>query len=393
MTDSHTHTTLGQRVSAVRRRTGLTQEELAKRSGVGYSTIQKLEQEQATTARMETLHKLAKAMGVNTTTLSGRQGDPEPAHADTVRLWQPTHDALVGKVADAEEPATVAGVSAVLEHFQAIFRTGRFSEIAPGMPGLIRDAASLGEDGRAVRCDVYSMAGWLLTHTHQYEPAQRALRLARDDAPDRHQIAAVEHVQSWLLIRQGRIDECHQRSAAWADQLERPFSKATAHELASWGWALLRVAMTAVRDNQPGGARDALRLAGAAAAAIGREMHADGDWRRPFGPAVVAAKAAELAMIEGRPDRVLELAETIDPAVAAHPSANWYRHHLDLANAYGRTGFTDRALGIFELLNTTAPQWLVEQRYARDILSTMFEKRRNLTPRMREMADAIRLPY
>jgi hypothetical protein len=40
-----------------------------------------------------------------------------------------------------------------------------------------------------------------------------------------------------------------------------------------------------------------------------------------------------------------------------------------------------------------APEWLTQQRYARDILGSIAAGRRTLTTEMRELADAIRLEY
>ncbi|GAA3518048.1 hypothetical protein FHR32_006317 [Streptosporangium album] len=40
-----------------------------------------------------------------------------------------------------------------------------------------------------------------------------------------------------------------------------------------------------------------------------------------------------------------------------------------------------------------APEWILTQRYARDILTAVIERRRSLTPEVRDLADAIRLPY
>ncbi|SLH22259.1 Uncharacterised protein [Mycobacteroides abscessus subsp. abscessus] len=44
-------------------------------------------------------------------------------------------------------------------------------------------------------------------------------------------------------------------------------------------------------------------------------------------------------------------------------------------------------------MRATAPEWLVQQRYARDILGAVVEGRRTLTADMRELADFIRLEY
>ncbi|MFJ2111000.1 helix-turn-helix domain-containing protein [Streptomyces sp. NPDC087850] len=50
----------GKKVKDARKRSGLTQRQLAEASGVSVSTIRKLEQGERSGARMETLHALAK---------------------------------------------------------------------------------------------------------------------------------------------------------------------------------------------------------------------------------------------------------------------------------------------------------------------------------------------
>ena len=55
----------GKRVSELRRKRGLTQEQLAERTGLAQRTIASIEQGQRW-ARLSTLHRLAKGIGVST---------------------------------------------------------------------------------------------------------------------------------------------------------------------------------------------------------------------------------------------------------------------------------------------------------------------------------------
>lgn len=49
-------------------------------------------------------------------------------------------------------------------------------------------------------------------------------------------------------------------------------------------------------------------------------------------------------------------------------------------------------MDILSRIRVSAPQWLPHQRYARDIVGRIVEKRRTLTPEMRLIADAVGLP-
>ncbi|HKB31174.1 MAG TPA: helix-turn-helix transcriptional regulator, partial [Streptosporangiaceae bacterium] len=59
----------GDRLKVARRAAGLTQEQLAERSGVNVDTIRKLEQNQRHSMRVTTANALAKAVGIETTGL------------------------------------------------------------------------------------------------------------------------------------------------------------------------------------------------------------------------------------------------------------------------------------------------------------------------------------
>lgn len=384
--------TLGDRLRSIRKRRGLSQRELAAASGVSLSLIRKIEQGEIDKTRMETLRQFATALDVPTTTLVDQPDAEQPA-PDVVTRWEPVRRALTTAPDPTDEAPTVAGVTAVLDQLMPVFRANRYSELIGVLPGLIRDARALDGDGRTVRTRILNMTGTVLTHTHQYDTAELALERALDAADDRFEASAVVHNLSWLMIRRGRIAECAELATRWADELEPRMSRATHREIASWGWMLLRISLAAVRDNRPGDARDAIRLARAAAVVVGREFQPAGDFLRPFGPLMVTAKTAELAMIEDHPDNVLALADTIPPGAFRASSDNGNRHLLDVANAHARLGHTDDAISTLQQVRANAPEWLEQQRYARDVMRHIVARRRTLTAEMRELADAVRLEY
>jgi hypothetical protein len=169
-------------------------------------------------------------------------------------------------------------------------------------------------------------------------------------------------------------------------------SRATPAELSAWGWLLLRVSAAAIRDNRPGEAEDALRLAKSAAVALGYDCAPEGDFLRAFGPVTVALKRTENAMVAGEPDRVLSLASRI-PADSLKPTSNSRnRHLLDVANAHAQLRQYAEAVDVLQKIRAGSAEWLPSQRYARDILGRIVSRRRTLTPEMRELADLVGLP-
>ncbi|WP_190021847.1 helix-turn-helix domain-containing protein [Streptomyces hiroshimensis] len=387
--------TIGQRLQDVRKRRGLSQRELAAASGVSLSLIRKLEQGERNDTRLETARQLAVALGVTTSCLLAEpEARGEPPAGDR---WEPVRQALAAGTLPPgpEEPPTVAGVLGTLDAAVPLFSGDRYAELSTLLPPLIRDAEALaaaGPEGRAVRARVLQLTGWLLTQTRQFAAAHSALDRSLDDAPDQLHGAATVSTQCWLLLRQGRLATARELAAEWADEVEPRMSRASVAELSAWGWLLLRLSAASIRDNRPGEAEDSMRLAHAAAVAMGREFAPDRDFLRAFGPVTVVLKRAENAMIADRPDVVLQLAERVPVGGMRPTSNNRNRHLLDVAEAHVRSRQYAEAVDVLQGIRTAAPQWLPNQRYAHDILGRVISRRRTLTPGIRSLADAIGVP-
>lgn len=76
------------------KRRGLTQRELAVAAGMSLSAVKKIEQGTYGGIRVETLRKLAVAMGVPTTTLMPAAVHPEPGAPDGA-MWEPVREAII----------------------------------------------------------------------------------------------------------------------------------------------------------------------------------------------------------------------------------------------------------------------------------------------------------
>jgi hypothetical protein len=211
-----------------------------------------------------------------------------------------------------------------------------------------------------------------------------------DDAADDQTVMAAYDWKCWTLLRQGRLAETRKLATAWADQAEPRISKATSEQLSAWGRFLILVSTAAVRNNQPGEAADCLKFARMAATGIGKDYILRSNPWQVFGPMTVAMVHAENAMIQGRPDLVLKISGQLTKG--AYPvSRNWNRHRLDVARAYVDARQHQEAVRILRQVKRAAPEWLTQQRYARDILTQMIGHRRTLTADMRELADFMHL--
>ena len=392
-------TPYGERIRSIRKRRGMSQKELARAAGVSLSWIKQQEQGNGGTPTTETIHKVAVALGVQTTQLISevRPGAPRPHTAED---WAEVTDALHGRGPQPEPGATPHGITEALDAMRPALAANKYTAVRVLLPGLIRDSATLDTDPPGARSRVLNLTAWLLTQTRQWDDAATAARMASDAARgDRLLEAAAVNTLCWSLLRQGKLNEAQMLAVAEAEATEPRFSRASSREMALWGRLLLAANNAAVRDNRPAEAADMLSLARAAASRVGREICPDGSTTRTFGPLTVWMIAAENAAIERQPEGVISIAENI-PAIAAsfppgilHPlSASACRHRLDVANAYVMQRDYPKALEMLQGLRADVPEWLVQQGYARIVMKSIVKQRRTLTREMRDLADAINMP-
>jgi transcriptional regulator with XRE-family HTH domain len=386
--------TVGERVARRRKIAGLTQRDLARLSRVSLRTVKAIEQGEPGSHRIETLHAIAETLRVRTSDLAV-PGQPEhqPVPGEP---WEDVRDALYQRVPGGgpAEPATPEGVLAGLAWLAPDWEANRYSRVRGVLAPLLRDAMSLDGDGRAARSRVLNATAWLLTMTRQFDDAMTAGGLALDAAPDLSDTLAAASTMAWCLLRQGRLGEAGSLAVEWADRAEPRFSRATTAHLAGYGKVLLYVNNAMIRDNRPGDAEDALSLARAAAAVIGREVPANASTTMTFGPAQVQVIAAENAALQMRPDQVLAISERLPgPALAKVEPAQRLRHQLDVASARAMRRDYPAVVDVMQGLRAEAPEWLGNQQYARDILEGILHRRRGpLTQELRELAGAVRLP-
>jgi transcriptional regulator with XRE-family HTH domain len=392
-------TSMGDRIRVVRKRRGMTQRELAATAGLSYSTVKKIEQGTYGGVRLETVHKLAIVLRVPTSTLAAGPDAARPESGD-VEQWAPVRRALEGSAVPATDgEPTLDGLRHAFDATVSDVLQSRYAGVRAALPSLLRDADALiavsvnGDEAgaRRLRSQVRQITAYMMGQTWQFTAANEAIELAADDADDELTAMAAADWKCWAMIREGRLAETRALAARWADDAEPRISRATPGELAAWGRFLILLSTAAVRDNRPGEARDALRLARVAATASGRDVISAFNPWQVFGPMTVSMVQAENAMIQDRPDTTLAIGAHIEGGDFPLPR-NWNRHRLDMANAHVSLREYGAAVGVLQDVRRAAPEWLLQQRYARDILGRIVNRRRTLTPEMRDLADAVRLP-
>lgn len=398
-----------QNVRKHRRAKGWSQEDLAHEADLSVATIRKVEQ--GGNVRVETLHALARALGVPTSALFDTES-PAPVvgdessrqHLAELRraLMPPVGlSATLNELGDGDDLATLRRT---IGDGHALYHADRYGSVAKMLPRLLRRseatvAAAEGEDQQRamiVRGQALLLTGKYLVQVRQYDLAYYALaeaiRLSRETGQTLNAATGVVGM-CWLLLRQDRFDESEQLATLTASDMEPVISKASPGQLAVWGELSLRIASAAVRNNRPDAATEARRMAGTAASALNTE-HVDyrTHWTT-FGPVTAELKGVEDLSIVGDARGVLRRAD--DGLLSrksvrnfGKPSANnWDRHRLDVAKAHVSVGSYQDAMDELTGLKATSSEWLKHQAMARYVMSDILKKRpRTLTQDMRDMA-------
>lgn len=397
--------TIGAQIRDLRRRRGLTQEDLAAKAGLSRDVIKKIES--GGSARMSTYHAIARALGVVTLTFAAPQS-PEPVPAAH-------NDAALAEIRSAINPPTgidgqplfkfngdtepdLGMLRDAVRTVALAYHGDRYDTVAELAPAVVRSAhqhvAALDGDqqaeARRLRSDALGAIGRYLIQIREHDLALMALRDSLADAlaiEDKSLAAAAISSQAWALMRQGRFREVEDLCVAAADRVEPQISKATPDQLSAWGWLMLRAAAAAARNNRPAEAREYHRVAVAAAAPLGREHEHTVGWRA-WGPLTVALKGPEHELVMGAPDQALALAEQLPVGVGRTMPSDWHRHLLDRAHAHLQLGDTDRATEILTRLRVQAPVWLRYQQTAREITEDLLAAAKRMpSEQQRDLAD------
>ncbi|MBT2505548.1 helix-turn-helix transcriptional regulator [Streptomyces sp. ISL-98] len=401
---------LADNVRKYRRATGQSQEDLAQSSGLSVQTIRKVEQ--GGEVRTDTLHAVARGLGIETAVLFVA-GSPAPVIGDEATrrnlvelrkaLMPPV--GLAAPVAAVGEPSDLDALQRRIGDCHALYWADRYDSVAKKLPNLLRSAEVTaavleGDEKRSAviaRTHALLLAGKYLTQVRQYDLGYHALaeaiRLAREAGQTLTAGTGIVGM-CWLLLRQDRFDESEQLATQTAEAMEPRISGATSGALAVWGELWLRVASATVRNNKPDVAREARRMAGTAASALGTEHNSFPNHWGGFGPVTAEMKATEDLALVGDARGVLRRADegllgSKGLSNLGKPTApNWGRHRLDVAQAHVRLGSHQDAMTELVGLRSASGAWLKHQPMARYIMGDVLKSRkRTLTRDMRDMAS------
>ena len=397
---------VGDRIAELRKRRGLTQEEAAERSGMTARALSSIEN--GGSARLTTYHAIARALDVETVYFVPRSSAmPEPGGCSSnsggrqlmLAEWRSAITPGLGMKTLTDEPPDMERLKRSIDTVAIAYSENRYDFVHQTVPLVVRaatfhvEALSDGakREAHRLRADALHVAGWYLTQLRENDLATIAIREAYRDAltaGDQQLAAIIVNSETRIMQRQARFREIEELCVALANSLQPNRSEATLDELSACGRTLLRAAAAAARNNRPKEAQEYLSAATRMAAGVDRDQMAVG--RLSFGPLSVGIFGPELALMAGKPDVALDLAEKLPVSgnIEAISAACWQQHLLYVASAYSATGEAERATEILHSLKLKAPEWLRNQKLASEVVRNLLNTRkRTYLDTQRELAD------
>jgi transcriptional regulator with XRE-family HTH domain len=380
---------LGDRLARLRRLAGLTQEQVAERSGVSADVIRKLEQHRKHSARLPTLHALARGLGTELTSLLGdppavaSNGAPEPPAL--VELRRAIMPSLVPRQPNLSDlgSLSLAVLRQEIADGWSLYHAGDFGALITALPGIIADArlfATVGSPdqkaaGSAALGKALQLAGHLSIRLGKTDLALSSLEraaAAAGESGDPLLGPMIYGSVAWAYQRQNRLDDASGLAFSAADDLERGRLD-TAARVRVWGGLLLSGATSAARMGNYDEARDVMIAAerGAGRLALLPPPEDDGRMLSVFSRSSVRIERIRLAVQYERPDEALDLAKGIRLSADTPPSwRTWLL--LDVARAYTDTGDAESAVRTLETLRRVAPLWMRQHTLAVAIVTDLW---------------------
>jgi transcriptional regulator with XRE-family HTH domain len=379
---------LGDRLAKLRRLARLTQEQVAERSGVSVDVIRKLEQRRKHSARLPTLHALAKGLGAEVTALLGdppavaSNGAPDPP--ELVELRRTVMPSLVPKFPDMSDLASLS--LAVLRQEIAdgwsLYHDADFARLLTVLPGIIADArlfAAIGNPeqkaaGAAALGKALQLAGHLSIRLGKTDLALSALEratAAAGDSGDPLLAPMIYNSVAWAYQRQNRLGDAEELAVTAADEVERG-NLGSAARVRVWGGLLMSAATSAARMGNYDQARDVMAVAEEGAGRLAAlPPEGDGRMLSVFSRSSVRIERVRLAVQHARPEEALALAKGIRLSADIPPSwRTWLL--LDVARAYADIGDAGNAVRTLERLRRVAPAWMRQHTLAVAIVTDLW---------------------
>ncbi|MFD0403317.1 helix-turn-helix domain-containing protein [Kitasatospora sp. NPDC127121] len=379
---------LGDRVKRLRRLADLTQEGLAEKSGVSVDVVRKLEQLRKHSARLPTLHALAKGLGVELTALLGdppavpSTGDADPPGLVAVRraIMPPLFTPL--PVADGVEKLSIPLLRGEIAEAWTLYHAADFGRVMETLPAIIADArlaaaVGRGEDrlaGNHALGKALQLGGHLAIRLGKTDLGLSSLEraiAAADSAEDPLLGAMICNSVAWAYQRQNRLGDAQTLAIHAADGVENEHSS-KAEGLKVWGGLIMSAATSTARSGDYDGASEMMLTAEQATRRLSKlPTSADGRMVSVFNSSSVRIERVRLAVQFARPEEALGLAKGI--RLSNDTPVSWRTWLLlDVARAYTDMGDAAGAVSTLEKLQRVAPGWMRHHTLAVAIVSDLW---------------------
>ncbi|WP_371792400.1 helix-turn-helix domain-containing protein [Streptomyces sp. NBC_01471] len=378
---------LGDKIGRLRRLADLTQEGMAERSGVSVDVIRKLEQKRKSSARLPTLHALAKGLGVELTTLLGDPpGVPSTGEADPpqlVAVRRAIHPLVFAPPEDPDgaDVLTPSLLRAEIADAWSLYHSAEFPQLLNLLPGILADArltaSEEGTEGQAALGKAYQLAGHLSIRLGKLDLALAALERAIGAAQvsgDPLLVAMICNSPAWAYQRSNRLDDAKSIALHAAQNLERDGLIDDASGLRVWGGLTMSAATSYARLDEYDSADTMMRAAEKAAGRLAKMPPTEGDGRllSIFSKSSVRIERVRLAVQHERPAEALELAKGM--RLSKDTPSSWRTWLLlDVARAHTDLGNADGAVKALESLRRVAPTWMRHHTLAVAIVNDLWE--------------------
>lgn len=385
--------TIGAHLRAIRRERNMTQEELAVAADVSRDLIAKLEQGRRESARVTTLMKLANALDVDLSDLTGTR-DRIGADRDGGRVLA-LRNALLSPAllpdVDLEDDDRLTPLETLERLISAaadLYWRGDFGALLARLPGLITEArrthADIGATAVRPLALAYDLGASLMVHLGRDDlaaiGAERAIVTAHG-GNDELLWATLHATYVWVLLHQARLAEAEQLAASMAARVEPTFS-ADIQRIAAWGNLLMSAlapAAAAKRD-----VAEYISLASAGAERLGRRVSL---YQTSFGPATVAMQATHAYTVLREPGRALEAAQRVRSGDLT--GISYGRHLLDVAQAHADAKHRRTSVERLQEARSMSPVWFRHQGVARSLVREIRETETRPSPAIRSLAKAL----
>ncbi|MDH6116359.1 helix-turn-helix transcriptional regulator [Kitasatospora sp. GAS204B] len=373
----------GKRVAELRKRRGLTQDELAGALGRTASWLSQVERGVQPVNRLDVLRLLADGLGVSLEALRpDALTDPpvpalpeptEPNDLDQARLLisgHPAPDILLGDH-PMSMPADLSNLRATVHRVWELTHESRFAELSVTVGALL---PQIEHAVRTAPAEERPELWLLLSRTYQalsaafarqdegdaaWVAADRAIRAAEQAGQPLQVFASVSRLAQ-AFVRLRRLDQAERVATTGVSALLRLGDSAEPEALSLLGALQLVLALTHARAGERGKAREALGLARQVAQRIGEDRN---DFNTEFGPTNVEIQAVALAVELGDAGEAIEIGLRIDPGdLSVERRARLF---LDIGRAYAQRRQSSEALACLLKAEEIAPELIRTHTVAR----------------------------